>query len=96
MADETKAAATPLVELLGCVPEWARLSWEADGAWNQMPIGRYCQEAVQEIDRLRAEVAAMEEMVTAARNLLDPKRWSHLSLRTALAKLDEVRGGDHA
>ncbi len=54
---------------------------------------------------LRAQLAAMEEVVTAARNLLDPKRWSHLSvrvrlgephLRTALAKLDEVRGGDHA
>jgi hypothetical protein len=57
----------PLHELLRTVPKDARLTID-DGPYSThyIPVGRYCHEAVDDIERLQAEVAHQTNMVDQA------------------------------
>lgn len=68
MSDGAKAV--PLTELLRKVPAGARhFEEDADGyATTHHPVGRMCHEAADEIERLRAQVAALQEDAIRTQN----------------------------
>lgn len=60
MSNENKACAVPLHELLQAVPANARLEiQEGEYSTRYIPVGRYCKEAADEIQILRAENAKL-------------------------------------
>jgi len=57
----SEPAQTPLVDLLR-IPIDARLCYEhSPTSHSYIPVGKYCNEAADEITRLRAELAEIKE-----------------------------------
>ncbi len=55
---DANSAETPLLDLLRAVPADARMIYEHDAFHSaNIPVGRLCAEAVQEIEALREDVA---------------------------------------
>lgn len=53
--DQNMPAATPLIERLWGIPTDARLEFGGETWCSSVPIGAWCEEAANEIERLRME-----------------------------------------
>ena len=66
------AQQTPLTDLLRSVPEDACANYRHNKFLSQhIPYGRMCQEAADEIERLRAENERLKSLLTEARENVD-------------------------